>query len=78
MKLRAYLKEKNHTQMSFIEEIEMATGQIIPQGTLAKWILEVRIPRKEEMHLLFNITEGKVQPNDFYGISPTNVKEDKL
>ena len=78
MKLRAYLKEKNHTQMSFIEEIEMATGQIIPQGTLAKWIFEVRIPRKEEMHLLFNITEGKVQPNDFYGISPTNVKEEKL
>tara|TARA_Y100001937_G_C6926472_1_gene244096 strand:+ start:278 stop:508 length:231 start_codon:yes stop_codon:yes gene_type:complete len=76
MKLRAYLKEKKHTQMSFIEEIEMATGQSIPQGTLAKWILEVRIPRKEEMHLLFNITEGKVQPNDFYGISPVNIKDE--
>ena len=50
----------------------MATGQKIPQGTLAKWILGVRIPRKDEMHLIFNITEGQVQPNDFYGIDPKN------
>ncbi len=66
MKLKDYLKEEQHTQMSFIEQIEMATGNRIPQGTLAKWILGSRIPRKNEMQMLYKITEGAVQPNDFY------------
>lgn len=66
MKLKDYLKEEQHTQMSFIEQIEMATGNRIPQGTLAKWILGSRIPRKNEMQMLYKMTEGAVQPNDFY------------
>jgi len=68
MKLKEYLKTNKHTQMSFIEEVEMATGIKIPQGTLAKWITGIRIPRKEEMLILYSVTEGKVVPNDFYGI----------
>ena len=66
MKLKDYLKAEQHTQMSFIEQIEMATGNRIPQGTLAKWILGSRIPRKNEMQMLYKMTEGAVQPNDFY------------
>ena len=66
MKLRQYLEEHDHTQMSFIDLIEMATGSRIPQGTIAKWINETRIPRKKEMGILFKITDGVVQPNDFY------------
>ena len=66
MKLKDYLKEEQHTKMSFIEQIEMATGNRIPQGTLAKWILGSRIPRKNEMQMLYKMTEGAVQPNDFY------------
>lgn len=48
----------------------MAKGIKVPQGTLAKWILGVRIPRKEEMLIIYDVTEGKVQPNDFYGVTP--------
>ena len=70
MKLKEYLKVNKHTQMSFIEEVEMATGTKIPQGTLAKWITGIRIPRKEEMLILYSVTEGEVVPNDFYGIRP--------
>ena len=44
----------------------MATGIKIPQGTFAKWITGSRIPRKKEVLMLHKITEGKVQPNDFY------------
>ena len=66
MKLRQYLAEHDHTQMSFIDLIEMATGVRIPQGTFAKWITGSRIPRKNEMRMLYRITEGTVQPNDFY------------
>ena len=66
MQLKSYLTENKHTQMSFIELIEMATGVRIPQGTFAKWITGSRIPRKREMIILYEITEGQVQPNDFY------------
>ena len=70
MILKEYLKYNKHTQVSFIDEIEMAKGIKVPQGTLAKWILGSRIPRKEEMLIIYEITEGKVQPNDFYGVKP--------
>lgn len=66
MQLKEYLKSKNYTQMSFIQEIETQRNVRIPQGTLAKWITGVRIPRKKEMILLVEVTDGKVQPNDFY------------
>ena len=66
MKLKQYLKKEKHTQMSFIEHIEIATGVRIPQGTFAKWITGSRIPRINEMRMLYKITEGVVQPNDFY------------
>ena len=49
MKLKEYLKQNNHTQMSFIEQIEMATDMRIPQGTFAKWITGSRIPRKRKL-----------------------------
>ena len=66
MQLKTYLKKTNHTQMSFIDLINIATGIKIPQGTFAKWITGSRIPRKKEMVMLYKITKKKVQPNDFY------------
>jgi transcriptional regulator with XRE-family HTH domain len=77
MKLQKYLKKHNFTQQSFIDLIEMAKDVKIPQSTLAKWILDIRIPRKEEMLILYEITEGEVQPNDFYGIKPVNYVQDR-
>lgn len=68
MKLQEYLKKEKHTQQSFIDLIEMAKGIKIPQSTFAKWVLDIRIPRKKEMLILYEITEKKVEPNDFYGI----------
>ncbi len=66
MQLKEYLRYKGLTQMSFIQEIETQRNVRIPQGTLAKWITGIRIPRKKEMILLVEVTDGKVQPNDFY------------
>jgi hypothetical protein len=68
MQLREYLQSENLTQMKFIDICEMATGKYIPQGTLAKWILGVRIPRKNEMEMIYKITDGNVEPNDFYDL----------
>ena len=66
MQLKDYLQQNKQTQMSFIKEIETIKGVRVPQGTLAKWILGSRIPRRKEMLILYDITKGKVQPNDFY------------
>jgi transcriptional regulator with XRE-family HTH domain len=66
MQLREYLERENLTQHQFIDLCEMATGIYVPQGTLAKWILGVRIPRKKQMEMIYKITEGQVVPNDFY------------
>ena len=41
----------------------------IPQSTFAKWITGVRIPRRDDMLTIYKITEGEVEPNDFYGIN---------
>ena len=71
MKLSEFLKQEGFTQKSFIEHVEIAKGIRI-QGTLAKWILDKRIPRKEEMLVIFSITNGLVQPNDFYGLKNAN------
>lgn len=73
MILKDYLEKENHTQQSFIDEVLMARNIRIPQSTLAKWISGIRIPRKEEMITIFEITGGQVQPNDFYGIDPANI-----
>ena len=66
MQLKEYLKSNNYTQMSFIQEIKEQRDIQIPQGTLAKWITGIRIPRKKEMLVLMDVTNGQVQPNDFY------------
>lgn len=66
MTLKEYLENKKTTQMSFIEQIENSYGTRIPQGTFAKWVTGVRIPRKKEMQILTEATKGKVTANDFY------------
>ena len=75
MELKEYLQEKELTQSSFIEDVRKRKGIRIPQGTLAKWITGVRIPRKTELLLINEVTGGKVQPNDFFGVRNENRKQ---
>ena len=49
MHLKTYLNNNNLTQNKFIQSVKEKTGHQIPQGTLAKWILGTRIPRKRDM-----------------------------
>jgi arginine repressor len=69
MKLKEYLSNNNFTQQQFVDYVEKKQNIKIPQSTLAKWVTGIRIPRKKEMELLFFITEGNVEPNDFFNIS---------
>jgi|TARA_A100001015_G_C14414056_1_gene490355 outer membrane biogenesis lipoprotein LolB len=66
MHLKAYLNNKNIAQKEFIKKVEEKTGHKIPQGTLAKWILGTRIPRKKDMLNIYLCTQKEVEPNDFY------------
>ena len=43
------------------------------EATVTKWKYEGVIPRKEEMIKIYNFTDGKVTPNDFYGVKAINV-----
>lgn len=40
----------------------------VSASALRKWISGERIPRKEQMEKIFEVTGGKVSPNDFYSI----------
>lgn len=66
MKLKEYIKKNKYTQAAFIVEIQRETGHQLPQGTLAKYILSQRIPRKKELNIIYKTTKGLVTPNDFY------------
>ena len=66
MKLNEYLKANDFTEIAFIQKVKDKTGHEMPQGTLAKYILNQRTPRKKELNLIYQATEGAVAPNDFY------------
>ena len=66
MNLKSYLAEHNYTQQRFITEVRDYTGHKFPQGTLAKYVLGQRIPRKKEMIIIYEFTKGVVDPNSFY------------
>ena len=66
MHLKTYLNNNNLTQNKFIQSVKEKTGHQIPQGTLSKWILGTRIPRKRDMLNIYFCTHKQVEPNDFY------------
>lgn len=65
MELREYLKRNGLTQDQFVKKVERVEGVTIPQGTLSKWINGQRIPRKDDMLLIYDVTDHSVTPNDF-------------
>ena len=68
MNLATYLAQNKYTQNRFISDVFVKTGHRFPQGTLAKYVLNQRIPRKKEMLIIYQFTNGQVDPNSFYGI----------
>jgi hypothetical protein len=66
MKLRTYLNDNNLTQHDFIEVCKEKTGHTFTQGCISKWVLEKRRPRADECKVIYDSTNGKVSPNDFY------------
>ena len=66
MKLKQYLKENDLSQREFVKVVLKKADKLIPQTTLSKYILETRIPTKDNMKAIMEATEYQVQANDFY------------
>lgn len=62
MKLTDYLRTSKMTVAKFSER----TG-LLPD-TINKYKMGIRIPKPEAMEVIYRVTEGQVQPNDFYGL----------
>lgn len=70
MQLDQYLKEKDLTNAAF-GRLAGLTRQAVQRYRTGE-----RIPEQSEMTKIFEATEGRVTPNDFYGVglSPQPVK----
>lgn len=60
MKLLAFRKSKNMTQVELAKELG------VNQSNITDWENGVKIPRVEFMQKIVAYTNGEVQPNDFY------------
>jgi hypothetical protein len=65
MKLTQYLREKCLDDETFAS---LSSGAFSPEA-VRKWRFGVRIPRPEQMRLIFELTQGAVTPNDFVGVA---------
>mgnify|MGYP001222417206 CR=1 FL=1 len=68
MKLNAYLKENKLTQRQFLKKTHANFDTQFSYHALVKWCSGKRIPRPEEMNVIYKATKGVVTPNDFYSL----------
>lgn len=62
MKLKTYLKSNN------LKAAEIARLLGVHPSNVGRWLREERMPGKEHMRQIFDLTEGAVTPNDWVGI----------
>jgi len=68
MLINDWLSENKVSQMEFCNRYYEESGNTLTQGAISKWANNERIPRKEEMKVIYAVTNGVVQPNDFYNL----------
>jgi len=71
MKLATYLKANRITHTEFTKRCSNI-GFDISMGAVAKWCNGQRIPRYKEMQVIYKVTDGNVNPNDFYDLPIAN------
>jgi len=63
MTFNDFLKEEQISIARFARKLEIC------ESTVTKWKYNNVIPRREDMLKIYEYTNGKVCPNDFYGIN---------
>ncbi len=71
MKLNEYLKFNKITQLSFLQASKELGGEFSIHA-VSKWCQGQRIPRQDEMYIIYRLTDGQVTPNDFYVLPAKN------
>ena len=66
MKLSAWLKENKMTQKEFLVVAHGDYGGNFSYHALAKWCNGQRVPRTDDMKVIYEATKQSVSPNDFY------------
>ena len=72
MKLNRWIKTNGLTQKTFFDECRKQ-GADFSVHALMKWCNGARIPRTTEMDFIHKITNGEVQPNDFYCLTDSQI-----
>ena len=73
MKLETYLSKTQKTPAAFAIEL----GKSSASGVM-KWLRMERTPRPHEMRRIFDVTNGKVTPNDFILRQPAAPKAERV
>lgn len=60
MQLKEWIKKSGKTQQDVADALGVA------QGLVSSWCNGERLPRPENMAKIVELTNGEVQPNDFY------------
>lgn len=68
MKIQEYLKVNKISQQAFCSTIEQTTGIPLRQGSLSKYCLNKRTPKREIMQAIYEVTNKQVTPNDFFDL----------
>jgi len=67
MRLTEYLKANKITQQNFLQ-CAIDVGGEFSIHAVSKWCQGQRIPRQDEMYIIYRLTDGQVTPNDFYNL----------
>lgn len=71
MKLGIWIKANGLTQETFVQ-FSRNQGAGFSKHAVAKWCAGSRVPRPDEMRVIYELTNRQVQPNDFYGLPAEN------
>ncbi len=71
MRLTEYLKANKITQQNFLQNSKDLGGGFSIHA-VSKWCQGQRIPRQDEMYIIYKLTDGQVTPNDFYNLPEKN------
>jgi len=67
VRLRTWLKDQSLTYDAF-RQLMNDRGAACSRHAISKWANGVRIPRREDMAVIYAVTDGIVTANDFYDL----------
>ena len=83
MKLRDYLSENSITQAKFAETVtgilrsRYGLDTSLPQQAVSKAAKGYLPKRREVVQAIYEATDGRVAPNDFFDLPTLNPRQDK-